>query len=103
MTIFLIIVGFIVTVPALIALSAILNGWVLSILWKWFMVPTLGLPDISLASAIGIALVISYLTYQPVDCEPKERETGEKVVYLGMLVLRPFFVLFFGWIVHLFM
>ena len=67
------------------------------------MVPTWGLPEMSLAPAIGLALVVSYLTHQNIDCEPKKKEAVEKGVYFTMLVLRPFFVLFFGWIVHLYM
>jgi hypothetical protein len=40
----LIIVGLLVTLPGLIAIMAILNGFVLSVLWGWFMVPVFKLP-----------------------------------------------------------
>lgn len=43
-------------------LSAILDGWVLKTLWNWFMVTTFGLVELRIASALGIALVIRYLT-----------------------------------------
>ena len=101
MKVLLAIVGFTVVVPVIIAVNAMLNGWVLSMLWGWFMVPTLGLPVLSLAPAIGIALVISYLTHQTIDCESKKKELEEKVAYAALVILRPFFVLFFGWVVHL--
>lgn len=49
----------IVGVVALLILSSVLNGWVLSILWGWFLVPTLKLPPLTVVQAIGIAMVIT--------------------------------------------
>lgn len=48
----------------LIAASSILNGWVLSILWGWFLVPIFGLPPLSIPQAIGVYLVVGFLTKQ---------------------------------------
>ena len=86
--------------------SSILNGYVLSVLWGWFMVPTFGLPDLSVAAAVGISLIVRYLTDQHKSSEPKnEGETfGEKFgTAIGIAILAPLFALFFGWIIHLFM
>ena len=33
----------------MMALASLLNGWVLSVLWGWFFVPTFGMPELSLA------------------------------------------------------
>ncbi len=97
--------GGIIGISLLIALSSIFNGYTLSILWEWFIVPVFGLPQLSVAPAIGIALVIGYLTHQSnPDVEEKERETSEKVArVIATSIVRPLFVLLFGWVVHLFM
>ena len=50
-------------IAGIMVVSCLLRGWVLSILWRWFMVPTLGLPALSVPQAIGIALVVGMLTH----------------------------------------
>jgi len=98
------VLGAIVGVPLLIALSAIFNGYVLKVLWGWFIIPIFHLPQLSIPSAIGIALVVGYLTKQTNDCKEKERTGGERISRAILeAVLRPSFALFFGWIVQKFM
>lgn len=46
------------------ALSVIGGGYVLTVLWAWFVVPTFALPQITLAAAIGLAIVVGYMTHQ---------------------------------------
>jgi len=77
---------------------ALLNGWVLSVLWGWFVVPTFGLPSLSVVEAIGIALIAAFLTHQ-YHSVPKEK-TRE---YYLILFFSPLIALFIGWLVHLFM
>jgi len=48
----------------LIPYSMILNGWAFAKLWAWFIVPSFGLPLLSIPVAMGVALVVTYLTYQ---------------------------------------
>ncbi len=101
-TVFGVFVGF----ALLIVVSALLNGWVLSILWGWFIVPTFGLPKLSVVTAIGIALTVHYLTYQ-YHKEAKSEQDDE----LGILFMRSFLFVIFqpllalmvGWVVHKFM
>ena len=76
----------------------LLNGVALKLLWGWFMVSTLGLPVISLVQAIGIGIVIGFLTQQHIP-----RDEDEKKELLVFEVLTPVIVIAFGWIVHLFM
>lgn len=99
---FLVVLGEIVGVPALLSLSAILNGWVLTYLWLWFVTP-LGLPSLSIAHAIGISCVISFLTYQYIE-RPKEKEPLQSQIstLVTVCVFRPLIVLGFGWIIHFF-
>ena len=100
-----IIIGMAVLIGSAIAVGAILNGYVLTILWGWFIIPTFHLPPLSIPAAIGIAMVASYLTHQYApDVEEKERSTGEKILRTALtIVLRPVSVLGIGYIVHLYM
>lgn len=84
-------------------IGMLINGWTLTILWEWFIVP-FGLPQLSLVQAVGIAMVVGYLTYHYQE-EPKDKaEPMERVGRsLGFTVARPIFVLGFGWLIHLFM
>jgi len=50
-------------IGALLVPLAILRGWVLSILWGWFMVPVFGLPALGIAQAIGVGLVVTTFTH----------------------------------------
>lgn len=81
--------------------GTLLNGWVLSVLWGWFMVLVFGLPVLSVGYAIGIALVIRYImpsNYQKAD-------TKDKSVLLvcfeafSMAIFAPLLSLGMGWIV----
>jgi len=100
---------------ALMAGGAILDGWVLSILWGWFMVPVFHLPPLAIAPATGIALMIGLLTREAPRpgieektprpaFEKMDRGLWEKLARNGVVPwLFPLFTLFLGWIVHLFM
>lgn len=101
---FLTILGGFVGVVAMMVISSLLRGYALSVLWGWFMVPTLGLPALSVVQAIGIAIVISFLTYQYNDCQKKEKSFGETVGQASvMAVVYPLGALLFGWVIHQFM
>lgn len=89
-------VGAIILLP----LVSLLNGWVLSILWGWFVVPTLHLPPLTLFPAIGIALVAAFLIYVPSIEHPNDtmRKTIARVI--GLTFGRSFSYLAFGWVIH---
>lgn len=55
---------------------AALNGFMLSYLWQWFVVP-LGVPAIGIIQAIGICMIVSMLTYQP---WPKSDDEGSPLL-----------------------
>ena len=67
----------------LIARSA-LDGWALSVLWGWFLVPTLGLPDLSFIQATGIAIIVEFLTYQHIDTQPRDADKKTKLIVKKM-------------------
>ncbi|MDD3481024.1 MAG: hypothetical protein PHW75_02250 [Patescibacteria group bacterium] len=94
------VIAVVLGIIALLGLSAIVDGFVLSILWGWFLVP-LGAPSITIPIAIGIALIAGML----VDTSTLARKKGEEAfsAILTGIFLRPIFALFVGWIVTLFM
>jgi hypothetical protein len=51
----------VIGVFGLLALAMVLNGFMLSYMWQWFVVP-LGVRPIGLPQAIGIAIIVSMLT-----------------------------------------
>ena len=81
----------------LIVLGSILRGWALSILWGWFIVPFFGLPPLSIPYAIGIALVVTYVTGHPDNIKEEYKEGTGKT--LAITILQPFVVLLVGWII----
>ncbi|MBI2466133.1 MAG: hypothetical protein HYV66_02820 [Candidatus Sungbacteria bacterium] len=98
------VLGGIVGVGLLMVLTSIFNGYALNVLWEWFIVPTFGAPNLGIVPAIGVAMVVSYLTHQTHNCKKEERNFGEMVAEgAARAVVNPSLALFFGWIVHLFM
>ena len=71
-------------------------GWVVSILWGWFIVP-FGLPSLSIPWAIGLASVAKITISSGKKTSPEGFE--EWTAYL----LSPLFVLGMCWIVKSFM
>jgi len=85
-----------IAVPILIAGAWIIDGLVLSILWRWFVVP-LGVVPLSLTLAMGVGLTAGFLFGNAADAHEKD---GDKI--LRGLVTRPALALVFGWIIHRF-
>lgn len=85
-----------------LALSVIVNGYVLSILWVWFVVP-LGLPVISVAHSIGLAMVTGWLTYQYQTNKKEEDNIKALTEFAILFIVRPLAVLGVGYIVKQFM
>jgi hypothetical protein len=78
---------------ALLAGAAVWRGYVLSILWVWFIVRAFDAPPISIPLAIGVSLIVSFLTRQ----WQKEKHATSFVI--GMAIFAPAMTLFIGWIV----
>jgi hypothetical protein len=88
-----------------VILGAIWAGYVITLLWLWFMCP-LGLPEISLAHAVGVDLLITFIT-QKLVFDKKEADEDEvwspiKQI-LKHLFVRPLFFLAAGYVAHFFM
>lgn len=88
---------------AMLAPQAIWSGYVLSKLWLWFVVTTFEIAPLSIPAAIGVSLVVRYLTYSaPVVDKTKSSADRlfEAVIYA---FITPLFALVVGSIVNLFM
>ena len=82
----------------------IYGGWVLSILWGWFMVPLFGLPALSIPAAIGVSLVAALLTHQYRDDKKDEDDKTKRfIVAVGTGIVSPLFTLLMGYIAFQFM
>jgi len=98
-------VGYLAVLAIAIPVSILWTGYVLAVLWGWFVVPTFGLPALSIPAAFGIALIASFTckadTY---DLAKEDKPAGEQ--FVGMLaysLLKPAAALVFGWAVNLWM
>jgi len=85
--------------------SAIANGLVLAQMWHWFVAGTFGVREIGCAQAIGLSLIVGFVTHQSDFTTKKpQRAFAEKIgAMLGMAVLRPALTLGFGAIVAAFL
>jgi hypothetical protein len=92
-----------VAVAALMAVPflAVLRGWVLSILWAWFMVP-LGMRPIGIAHAIGVGILVSMFTMNAKMDENKPT-TARVVKGLLFALIGPLILLTMAAIAHWFM
>ena len=82
----------------LLIVSPIANGWALSILWKWFIVPLFGLGSLSIAQAIGLGLVVSFVA-MPSPTKLQESYTEWLGRMYGIAITKPLYSLLFGYIV----
>ncbi len=88
-TFLLALMGLGLVIGMLVVLS-IARGFVLSYLWEWFIVP-FGLFELSIAHAIGISLIVSFLTYELPNAGEKEDKSmarfGASLLMLPMALL----------------
>lgn len=78
---------------------ALLDGWVMSILWRWFMVAAFGLPALSVVMAIGVCICIHSFISVTNNCK-QEKPTGAQVI---ANLLRPLIFLLLGALWHCFL
>ena len=82
---------------------ALLRGWVISIMWGWFVVPVFHLPVLGVLQAMGLALVVGVIMpgYSSAKNENKSLLTlvGEFIA----IAFGPLVALFIGWLIKSFM
>lgn len=54
--------GIIFSLVVLIVGGTLMNGWALSTIWNWFMVPIFTLPALTLWQAMGVSMVFELFT-----------------------------------------
>lgn len=90
---------------------AIVRGITLSVLWGWFIVPLFALPPLGIVQAIGLMLVINFLTFRAEDTkkedpkatlDPSNKEARAAVLKLFRPIGVALTFLTIGWIVKLF-
>lgn len=82
-------------------IGSLMNGWVLSILWEWFIIPIFNVSSLSIPMAIGFSLVIGFLTKKSSSDENNKNKeistlVGEVIEYS---ILYPLFTLALAWVV----
>ena len=80
-----------------IPLAAISRGYVLSVMWAWFVVPVFHLPALTIPYALGIGLLMTALS----DGSGNKREESW-FASLASAVLIPWLYLLVAWVVKLF-
>jgi hypothetical protein len=82
----------------LLPIATIVDGWALSTLWGWFIVP-LGVPAIGIAHAFGISCTVSLFRSRfSTRKKEQEREIDEWFwEWLGTWIFKVAIVLALGW------
>lgn len=84
---------------ALIVLLTIEQGWAISTLWGWFLVP-LGLPEIGIAMAIGVAATASAIKSRALRNKSDKSDAWKDIVAIA---LQPLVCVTVGWIAKQFL
>lgn len=84
--------------------GAMWEGFVLSLLWAWFMVPVFHAPTITVAQAMGLDLLINLIiTRLPTKPDKDDEKPFEHFGFrVFVIVLAPALALLFGFIMHFF-
>lgn len=91
--------AFIGAAAALIPLG-VWGGYVLSVMWGWFVAP-LGVPSLSVAQAVGIMLLVGFL--RPTRTDGDDKGYGKFFLKLGSWFVGSLLTLCLGYIAKGFM
>ena len=80
----------------LMPFTMVLHGVVVGFLWTWFMTP-LGLPVISVPMAMGISLLVVFMSGDAIDLDRSLSESATRAIVI------PIWVLAVGFIISLFL
>lgn len=102
-------IGVVLLLIVFVFSMGVLGGIVVKLLWGWFIVP-LGVPGLSLFHAMGIMLLVGFLTYRKADQEI-ELKTKDKLdealarvlSLLGERIMLVVFTISLGYLLHLLM
>ncbi len=89
-------VGFIMLILLIPALC--LRAWATQVLWGWYIVPLFGLPSLPFAGALGVMLIIGYLTSGATPSDVATDDTTKVASFLVNGFVMPFFAIGLGWL-----
>ena len=68
-------IGGLLALVALVVVGSLMNGWALSTLWGWFIVPLFGVPSLTIAQAIGVAITVSTFKTTSIKSPDKDEDS----------------------------
>ena len=95
--------GKFMTVVLAMLISPIINGFVITKLWLWFIVPTFEADPLRLVEAIGLMFLINYIKAKRDKEADKDKFCEQFATNMIYLILMAGFALLSGWIVQMFM
>jgi len=75
-------------------LSSLWSGYVLKVLWGWFVVPVFNAPALSFIYAAGLMIVLGFVQHLP-----KPDPEAKWYSSLDVVILKPLIFLLFGWLI----
>ena len=104
------VIGMLLVTAACIFGTAVLDGFVVSKMWEWFVVSTFHLPVLGITQGLGLALTVRVLRgvnhgkrAEKDDVATGNQKLVEAVKVAGNGVLMTLFLLLVGYIVQLFL
>ena len=96
--------GKFMTILLALIITPIINGFVFSKLWMWFIVPIFQMHPLRIVEAIGIIFLINFLAIKKQNKENNEKEFWKNfATNVGFVILMASFSLLSGWIVKMFL
>lgn len=87
----------------IVVFGSIANGWALSTLWTWFVMPVFAVKALTIPYAIGLSLVISFLVPKKGDSNQAKKDSATVVIEsLAQAFGGPILSVFLGWMVFQF-
>jgi hypothetical protein len=91
-----VVVGGVALVGAVLFLNAVVNAWVFTYLWQWYVVSFFQQPELPMAVAFGISLMFSAL--KGMKMPKKDEPKNDVAAGLAGLILFPVVLLLMGWV-----
>lgn len=97
-----------VVVPALVLVPTLLGGYVIAVLWGWFVVPTFHVAGLSYVQAAGLSLLSGYAFRNVAEIPKKDAKQYKdwNVAWkasanaVGNTVFHAAMTLALGWVIH---
>lgn len=88
-----------IMVIVLLVIGNVVDGFVVLQFWGWFAVPLLGLPALSFIPAMGVSLLVGYLTHHVIPDYKGHEVKMSSTLY--SIFAYPAVCLAIGWVIHL--